>query len=161
MPLPGFGWVNLARSKALAFDVYHAASAARLRPRGWVDRPSEGILVTYGLIYQVLAQALQPKDSATARRAIAIADSITKNSSDFRTALRRQELRNEIGYRIRDAVVARDLGRHRRRGAACRPASSAPTPPRAPGRRSRAASTCCTRRSACASTRRTASCSAR
>ena len=85
--LPGFGWVNLARSKALAFDVYHASSAARLRPRGWVDRPSEGILVTYGLIYQVLAQALQPKDPDTARRAIAVADSITKNSSDFRSAL--------------------------------------------------------------------------
>jgi transmembrane protein TMEM260 (protein O-mannosyltransferase) len=85
--LPGFGWVNLARSKALAFDVYHSASAARLRPRGWVDRPSEGILVTYGLIYQVLAQAMQAKDPAGARRAVAIADSITKNSSDFRTAL--------------------------------------------------------------------------
>ncbi len=85
--LPGFGWVNLARSKALAFGVYHASSAARLRPKGWVDRPSEGILVTYGLIYQVLAQALQPKDPDTARRAIAIADSITKNSSDFRSAL--------------------------------------------------------------------------
>ena len=85
--LAGFGWVNLARSKALAFDVYHASSAARLRPRGWVDRPSEGILVTYGLIYQVLGQALQPKDPDSARRAIAVADSITKNSSDFRSAL--------------------------------------------------------------------------
>jgi hypothetical protein len=85
--LPGFGWVNVARSKALAFDVYHAASAARPRPRGWVDRPSEGILVTYGLIYQVLGQALQAKDPASAQRAIALADSITKNSSDFRTAL--------------------------------------------------------------------------
>jgi hypothetical protein len=85
--LPGFGWVNLARSKALAFGVYHASSAARLRPKGWVDRPSEGILVTYGLIYQVLAQALQPRDSVTARRAIALADSITRNSSDFRAAL--------------------------------------------------------------------------
>jgi len=85
--LPGFGWVNVARSKALAFDVYHAASASRPRPRGWVDRPSEGILVTYGLIYQVLGQALQAKDPASAQRAIALADSITKNSSDFRTAL--------------------------------------------------------------------------
>jgi hypothetical protein len=85
--LPGFGWVNLARSKALAFDVYHSGSAARPRPRGWVDRPSEGILVTYGLIYQVLAQALESRDSVTAQRAMTVADSITRNSSDFRAAL--------------------------------------------------------------------------
>ena len=85
--LPGFGWVNLARSKALAFDVYHSGAAARPRPRGWVDRPSEGILVTYALIYQVLGQALQAKDSVAAARAVAIADSISKNSADFRTAL--------------------------------------------------------------------------
>jgi len=85
--LPGFGWVNLARSKALAFDVYHSGSAARPRPRGWVDRPSEGILVTYGLIYQVLAQALESRDPVTAQRAMTVADSITKNSSDFRAAL--------------------------------------------------------------------------
>ena len=85
--LPGFGWVNLTRSKALAFDVYHSGSAARPRPRGWVDRPSEGILVTYALIYQVLGQALQAKDPGSATRAAAIADSISKNSADFRTAL--------------------------------------------------------------------------
>ena len=85
--LPGFGWVNLARSRALAFDVYHASAAARQRPRGWVDVPSEGILVTYALIYQVLSQALQPKDPAVATRAAAIADSITKNSANFRNAL--------------------------------------------------------------------------
>lgn len=85
--LPGFGWVNLTRSKALAFDVYHSGAAARARPRGWVDRPSEGILVTYALVYQVLGQALQAKDPEAARRAEAIADSVSKNSADFRTAL--------------------------------------------------------------------------
>src|SRR4029077_12724896 len=39
-----FGFVNLPRTEALAFGVYHTGSAARHRPRCWVDRPSEGIL---------------------------------------------------------------------------------------------------------------------
>src|SRR2546425_4894646 len=57
--LPVFGFVNLRRTEALAFGVYHADAAARHRPRGWVDRPSEGILATYGLLYQSLSQALR------------------------------------------------------------------------------------------------------
>ena len=88
--MPGFGFVNVARSKALGFDVYHYAAAARPRPRGWVDRPSEGILVTYGLIYEVLAQALQKSDPQAATRAIAVADSITKNSREFRASISQQ-----------------------------------------------------------------------
>jgi hypothetical protein len=81
----------VARSKALGFDVYHYAAAARARPRGWVDRPSEGILVTYGLIYEVLAQGLQKSDPPAATRAIAIADSITKNSREFRASISQQQ----------------------------------------------------------------------
>src|SRR5262249_57955219 len=42
--MQGFGFVNVARSRALGFDVYHYGAAARARPRGWVDRPSDGIL---------------------------------------------------------------------------------------------------------------------
>ncbi len=85
--LAGFGWINLPRSKALAFDVYHASSAARPRPRGWVDRPSEGILGLYGLTYAALSQSLQGKDAAGALRAVAIADSINKNTREFRASL--------------------------------------------------------------------------
>jgi hypothetical protein len=85
--MSGFGWFNLPRSRALAFDVYHAAAAARPRPRGWVDRPSEGILGLYGLTYAALSQALQGKDAPGALRAVTIADSINKNTHDFRTAL--------------------------------------------------------------------------
>jgi len=85
--LPGFGWVNVPRSKALAFDVYHGDAAARRRPRGWVDRPSEGILGLYGLTYAALAQSLQGKDPQAALRAVALADSINKNTHEFRTAL--------------------------------------------------------------------------
>jgi len=76
-----FGFVNLPRTEALAFTVYHADAAARHRPRGWVDRPSEGILATYGLLYQSLAQALRPTKPEVANRALLLADSVFKNTS--------------------------------------------------------------------------------
>src|SRR5439155_369552 len=76
-----FGFVNMPRTEALAFGVYHADAAGRRRPRGWVDRPSEGILATYGLLYQSLAQALRPTNPAVANRALLLADSVFKNTS--------------------------------------------------------------------------------
>ncbi len=85
--MAGFGWINLPRSRALAMDVYHASAAARPRPRGWVDQPSEGILGLYALTYAALSQALQATDSAVALRAVTIADSINKNTHQFRAAL--------------------------------------------------------------------------
>ena len=80
-PLPGLGFVNVPRTETLAFQVYHSDTAARHRPRGWVDRPSEGILATYGIVYQALAQALKDKEPQTATKATALADSIFKNTS--------------------------------------------------------------------------------
>ncbi len=80
-PLAALGWVNVPRTRALAFEVYHAAAAARARPRGWVDRPSEGILATYGIVYQALGQLLAKSDPALAARALALADSIFRNTS--------------------------------------------------------------------------------
>ena len=76
-----FGFVNLPRTEALAFNVYHSASAARHRPRGWVDKPSEGILATYGLLYQSLGQALRTKQPELASKALVWADSVFKNTS--------------------------------------------------------------------------------
>ena len=76
-----FGFVNLPRTEALAFGVYHEVSAARHRPRGWVDRPSEGILATYGLLYQSLSQALRSTKPEVANRALMLADSVFKNTS--------------------------------------------------------------------------------
>src|SRR6266704_768609 len=75
------GYVNLPRTTALAFDVYHGDAAARRRPRGWLDRPSEGILATYGIVYQSLAQALQPTNPQLARKAQLLADAIFQNTS--------------------------------------------------------------------------------
>jgi len=79
--LPVFGFVNLRRTEALAFDVYHANAAAHNRPRGWVDRPSEGILATYGLLYQSLSQALRTTKPEVANRSLLLADSVFKNTS--------------------------------------------------------------------------------
>lgn len=74
------GFVNIPRTTALLFDVYHASSATHPRPRGWVDRPSEGILTTYGLVYQALTTPLQKRDPVRAARAQSIADSVFANT---------------------------------------------------------------------------------
>jgi hypothetical protein len=75
------GYVNLPRTSALLFDVYHSAGAGRPRPRGWVDHPSEGILVTYGLLYYTLAQELQTERSPLATRAQVLAQAILQNTT--------------------------------------------------------------------------------
>ena len=79
--LPELGFVNLPRTMTLLTDVYHGATAARHRPRGWVDRPSEGILVTYGMIYQSVASGVLHKDGKLANALQGRADSVFKNTS--------------------------------------------------------------------------------
>jgi len=78
---PGLGAINLPRTTALAFDVYHRQAAGRHRPRGWVDRPSESILATYGIVYQALAQVLRQRNPSLATQALVVADSVFKNTS--------------------------------------------------------------------------------
>src|SRR2546426_462057 len=79
-PVAQLGYVNIPRTTALVFDVYHGDTAARQRPRGWVDRPSEGILWTYGLHYATLADVLRARNPQLATRALVRADSIFKNT---------------------------------------------------------------------------------
>ena len=79
--VPMMGYTNIPRSKALLFDVYHWESAARPRPRGWVDRPSEGILSTYGLLYQTMSQALHQNDPGMSERGYGLAEQIFRNTS--------------------------------------------------------------------------------
>jgi hypothetical protein len=45
-----------------------------------VDKPSEGILSLYALIYYSMAQELQTRDAALSARAQAIAQSIFQNT---------------------------------------------------------------------------------
>ena len=75
------GYVNVPRTVALMFDVYHVESAGRPRPRGWVDHPSEGIPSLYGLLYYAMAQELQPTQPALSARAQALAEAVFRNTS--------------------------------------------------------------------------------
>ena len=80
--LEGRGFVNVPRTKRLAFDVYSGAkSAARRRPRGWVDKPSQNSLIGYVFVYDTIAAALREREPALASRAMAVRDSILANTS--------------------------------------------------------------------------------
>ncbi|HWC73351.1 MAG TPA: DUF2723 domain-containing protein [Gemmatimonadales bacterium] len=74
------GYVNVPRTTNLLLDVYHADAAARQRPRGWVDKPSEGILSLYGLTYYTMAQVLQGTKSAESARMQQLAQAIFRNT---------------------------------------------------------------------------------
>ena len=78
----GRGFVNVPRSKALAFEVYRGgATAARPRPRGWVDVPSENSLLGYVFVYDTIAAALHEQEPALASRAVELRDAILANTT--------------------------------------------------------------------------------
>jgi hypothetical protein len=84
--VPGFGWLDLDRTERLLFDVYHYEAAARERPRGWPDPPSQNILALYYSsysIYEQLVRHLGDSVSADRRRladtARGIADRVLAN----------------------------------------------------------------------------------
>ena len=88
------GWVDLERTRELLFEVYHSQSASRRRPLGWIDRPSEGMLVVYGLVYAVYAdlarvpQGEWPASPELAARADSLAAAIFANTSFGAAAFR-------------------------------------------------------------------------
>ncbi|MBM4187218.1 MAG: DUF2723 domain-containing protein [Gemmatimonadetes bacterium] len=76
----GMGFVDLDRSRSLLDKAYRWQSAARDRPRGWVDNPSRSILDLYGVIYAGVAETFrQHGDSATAARADSIAIAVARS----------------------------------------------------------------------------------
>jgi transmembrane protein TMEM260 (protein O-mannosyltransferase) len=80
--LEGRGFVNVPRTKRLAFEVYSGGkSAARRRPRGWVDAPSQNSLIGYVFVYDTIAAALREREPALATRALAVRDSILANTT--------------------------------------------------------------------------------
>ena len=81
---PDMGYVNVPRTTTLLTDVYHHGTTTRQRPRGWVDHPSEGILYTYGVLYQNLAQAVKQKNPALSTLLLARADSVFRNTAPLR-----------------------------------------------------------------------------
>jgi hypothetical protein len=94
-PVRTLGWIDPGRHETLLFELYHYESAARPRPLGWVDTPSEGILSLYALIYAGWAEHATATlgDSATTaadslrllrvEQATAIADRIFRQTSYF------------------------------------------------------------------------------
>jgi hypothetical protein len=76
------GYLDMPRTKELLWDVYHWKSAARNRPRGWVDAPSGSILQLYAVIYggagKEFAAAGQP---ALAARADSVSHAVSRNLS--------------------------------------------------------------------------------
>ena len=80
--IAGRGFVNVARSRTLAFTVYRGGwAAARARPRGWVDTPSQNSLFGYVFLYDTLAAALAQRDPALAARAADLRDAILANTT--------------------------------------------------------------------------------
>jgi len=76
------GYLDLPRTKELLWDVYHWKSAARARPRGWVDAPSGSILQLYAVIYGGAAKAFAAEGQpALAARADSVSRAVTRNLS--------------------------------------------------------------------------------
>ncbi len=71
---------NIPLTVTLAFDVYHGTSAARYRPKGWVDGASQNILVPYIITYDTVAEALAKTDQKRAQQAYDTAVAILRNT---------------------------------------------------------------------------------
>jgi transmembrane protein TMEM260 (protein O-mannosyltransferase) len=76
------GYLDLPRTEKLLWDVYHWKSAARNRPRGWVDQPSGSILQLYAVVYGGASKAFASAgQAAEAARADSVAKQVTRNLS--------------------------------------------------------------------------------
>jgi len=72
-----FGPIDMARTKALMFGIYHTDTATRERFNGWYDPPSADMLETYLRLYGGFAPVLQEHgDSARANESIKIAEKV-------------------------------------------------------------------------------------
>jgi hypothetical protein len=77
------GYLDLPRTRKLLWDVYHWKSAARNRPRGWVDPPSGSILQLYSVVYGGASKALSTAGLTTeAARADSVARQVSANLKD-------------------------------------------------------------------------------
>ena len=74
----GLGYLDMPRTKRLLNEVYHWKTAARDRPRGWVDQPSGSILQLYAVVYGGAARAFEAAaDTALARFADSVSRKVT------------------------------------------------------------------------------------
>jgi len=78
----GRGFLNVPRTRKLVFEVYRGGTAAaRKRPRGWVDAPSQSSLLGYVFVYDTIAAALRDREPALAVRAREMRDAILANTT--------------------------------------------------------------------------------
>ncbi len=76
----GLGYVDVAQSDRLMWNLYHFEEAGRLRPRGWVDPPSASILSIYSVIYGQMTEVyLQAGDATKAARSAQVANAVNAN----------------------------------------------------------------------------------
>ena len=79
----GLGFVDTLRTRRLLFETYNYQAASRVRPRGWVDRPSQSILSLYSVVYGTVSSSfLASGDSALAGRAESVATAVEANYKD-------------------------------------------------------------------------------
>jgi hypothetical protein len=76
------GFLDLPRTQRLLWDVYHWKTAARERPRGWVDQPSGSILQLYAVVYNGSSRAFA---AAGQKELAARADSVARKVSESLT----------------------------------------------------------------------------
>ncbi|MFL5476947.1 MAG: DUF2723 domain-containing protein [Gemmatimonadales bacterium] len=77
---PSLGYLDVPRTEKLLWDVYHWRSAARQRPRGWVDQPSGSILQLYAVVYGGAAKSLATAgQKAEAARADSVANAVSRS----------------------------------------------------------------------------------
>jgi hypothetical protein len=77
---PSLGYLDVPRTEKLLWDVYHWRSAARPRPRGWVDQPSGSILQLYAVVYGGAAKSLAAAgQKAEAARADSVANAVSRS----------------------------------------------------------------------------------
>jgi hypothetical protein len=75
---PSLGYVDLPRTQKLLWDVYHWRSAARERPRGWVDQPSGSILQLYSVVYGGASKSFEAAgQKVEAARADSVANAVS------------------------------------------------------------------------------------
>jgi len=87
---PALGLTDRDRTATLLFDVYHPESAARHRPQGWVDRPSEGIMQLYWLMYGSMAEYYLGETSPTGEAPDSLTGERMRRAIDLATRIRDQ-----------------------------------------------------------------------
>jgi len=79
---PSLGFIDLERTRELLWNAYRWPTAARPRPRGWVDVPSGSILTLYAVVYGGASPVLREAgDTVSAARADSVAAAIRDNIS--------------------------------------------------------------------------------